>query len=515
MDLDTVLYCRVSTDNQADNGHGRDHQEEVLKTKCGIKKYGITRQFLEDYSAKDFNRPEWIKLEKFVKANKGKIKRVLFTKWDRFSRNMEEALRVIKLFRSWGVTLNAVEQPLDLEDPNNKVMLAMYLIMPEVENDNISSRTKDGMYRAAKEGAFLGTPPFGYTRVKYDKYASMIPNDDALLIQEIFERVSLGFASLEGIRKEYFDKGYNKVKQSFYNMLRNRAYIGQVKVPEYKGQEPYWINGLHDSIVDSETFAKVQDVLIGKRRNAKPPSKKNEALPLRGMLECGVCGNTLTGSISKGNGGKYGYYHCRGKCKNRIPTKLAEKLFKDDVLRSITVNENVLELYKEIIIDVQRRKLGYKATKIDAIKNQISETKMLIEKTEDKYADDQILPERFEGMITRYEQNLMNLNAELQVLQQTQKISRTVIDKAVDVLRNIPLLFTEANYEQKTELLGLIFPEKLIISKKECRTKSTNVVIELLCRVNAEFKRLGTKKAINNDGLSNLAPQTGLEPVTL
>lgn len=88
MKLDTIIYCRVSTDEQADKGFGRDHQKDVLTKFCEIKKYGIAKEYLEDYSAKDFNRPEWKKLESFVKANKKNIDRVLFTKWDRYSRNM-------------------------------------------------------------------------------------------------------------------------------------------------------------------------------------------------------------------------------------------------------------------------------------------------------------------------------------------------------------------------------------------------------------------------------------------
>ncbi len=114
MQLDTIIYSRVSTSDQADNGYGRDHQRDVLKAYCNINDYGIAKEYLEDYSAKDFNRPEWKKLEKFARANKKTIKRILFTKWDRFSRNLEEAMRVLRKLRGWGIIVNAVEQPLDL-----------------------------------------------------------------------------------------------------------------------------------------------------------------------------------------------------------------------------------------------------------------------------------------------------------------------------------------------------------------------------------------------------------------
>jgi site-specific DNA recombinase len=515
MELDTIIYSRVSTDDQADYGYGRDHQRDVLKTFCKINNYGIAIEYIEDHSAKNFNRPEWKKLEIYVKANRKTINRVLFTKWDRFSRNLLEAMRVIKKFRDWGIIVNAVEQPLDLFNPNQKIMLSMYLIMPEIENDNISSRTKDGMYRATKDGAFLGTPPYGFSRIRYDKNASLAPNEDAKLLSDIFNKVSLGVESLEGLRKQFKNKGYKKSKQTFYNMLRNRAYIGMVKVPKYRKEDSYWVDGLHDAIIDVATFNKVQDILEGRNRNAKLPSKKNDALPLRSFLECEYCGGTLTGSISKGNGGSYAYYHCRGKCNNRISAIITEKMFTDKVLKRININDNVLELYKEIIIDFQKRKRGDKGMEIKRTQSKINDTIILIESIEDKCAKNLIEPESFNRMLARYEENLLTLRAELEELKETTELPVKMIDRAFNTLKNIPQLYKNGSFEQKTSLIGLLFPKKLVISKNGCRTKETNIVIELLTRISKASQKLDTKKAIISDGLSNMAPPLGLEPRTL
>ncbi|WP_417213012.1 recombinase family protein [Bizionia sp.] len=515
MNLDTLIYSRVSTDEQANFGYGRDQQRDVLKTYCEINNFGIAKEYIEDHSAKNFNRPEWKKLESFVKANRKTINRVLFTKWDRFSRNMEEAMRVIREFRKWDISVNAVEQPLDLSIPNQKLMLSMYLIMPEVENDNISDRTKDGQYKAAKIDAFLGTTPYGYTRIRYDKNASMKPNEEAPLIKEIFNRVALGVDSLEGLRRDYVKKGYKKGKQTFLNMLRNRAYIGQVRVPQYKKEDSYWTDGRHDAIIDISTFSKVQDVLKGRDRNAKLPSRKNDALPLRGFLECELCGATLTGSVSKGNGGYYGYYHCRGECKNRISAIKTEKMFNDKILKNINVNGNVFELYKQILIDVQKSKRGNKTEEISQTNIKINDVIDNIEKTEDKYVNDLITLEVFNKMTNRYNKNLMSLRAELECLKESKELSTKLIDKAFEVLKNIPKLYRNGNFEQKTRLIGLLFPQKLTISKNECRTKEKNIVIELLTRINRTSKELENKKAIISDGLSTLAPPLRLELRTL
>ncbi|MDC1276930.1 recombinase family protein [Algibacter sp.] len=510
--MKTIIYTRVSTDEQAKNGHGRDMQSEVLNKYCEIKKIKIAKEFTEDFSAKNFNRPEWKKLESYVKANRKHIDQVLFTKWDRFSRNLEESMRVIRKFRNWGVLLNAVEQPLDMSIPSNKVMLSLYLILPEVENDEISRRTKDGLYKATKDGAWVGRVPYGYKRHKFGKYASLEPNKNHKLVYDIFIEVSLGLRPSEVIRRDFKNRGYNGCKQSFYNLLKNKVYLGMTKVPEYKKDDTYWIDGLHDAIIDKVTFNKVQDVLDGRNRNAKPPSKKNEALPLRGFLECESCGGSLTGSISKGNGGDYAYYHCRKKCKNRISALLAELMFKNEVLESVSVNDNVLELYKEIIIDIQKNRLGSKTKSMNQIKIKIDETTSKIENTEDKLANDEISSEVFNRITRRYEEDLMSLKAEYEELKGATGISTKIIENAVKTIKNIPQFYHNGNFETKTSLLGLLIPKKLIISKSKCRTKEQNIVIELLDRVNEAFGKLDTKKAIISDGLSNMAPSLGLEP---
>ena len=56
-------------------------------------------------------------------------------KWDRFSRNAGDAYQMINILRKLGVEPQAIEQPLDLSVPENKMMLAFYLAAPEVEND--------------------------------------------------------------------------------------------------------------------------------------------------------------------------------------------------------------------------------------------------------------------------------------------------------------------------------------------------------------------------------------------
>ena len=69
---------------------------------------------LQFHSAKTFNRPEWQKLLVDLKKQKNRPDLMLFTKWDRFSRNAPDAYQMIGTLRVLGVEPQAIEQPLDM-----------------------------------------------------------------------------------------------------------------------------------------------------------------------------------------------------------------------------------------------------------------------------------------------------------------------------------------------------------------------------------------------------------------
>ena len=513
--MNTVIYTRVSTDEQADKGFSLRHQKEMLEGFCGVKGYKILRHYEDDYSAKNFNRPDWMRLEGYVKANRKNIDQILILKWDRFSRNIEEALGKIRKFRDWGIEINSVEQPLDMSNPDNKIMLTLYLAIPEVENDKISQRTKDGILRAKKEGAYTAKPPFGYKRCRINKVASLEPNENAWMVKEIFEAVSQNIGSLEQLRKNYKIKGYPNCKQSFYNMLRSRTYTGEVQVPEHRKDEAYWHKGLHDAIVDKNTFDKVQFILENRKRKAKFPSIKNEAVPLRSFLKCQVCYENLTGSVSKGNGGSYGYYHCKNGCKNRIPVVKAHQLFEEQVLDKIVVNQNVLLLYKDIVKDTLNKRKGNHLGVVSDLEKEVEKTKRDLESIEDKLVSNEIDSVVFGRLSSRYGQKLEDLRVELLVAKENKENSLKYVDKAFKSISNFSKFYKKGNYDQKIAILGLLFSEKMLMSKVECRTIKQNIVVELLTRCNKGLVSFEKEKAIKNDGLSSLAPLQGLEPWTL
>lgn len=200
-------------------------------------------------------------------------------------------------------------------------MLAVYLVIPEVENDKIGIRVKEGMRKSMKEGYFTSTAPNGYLNIRTSDGKSTLTPDPIIapLIESVFNDYAKGIYSAEEVRQKYL-KELKISRNGFLALLKNPVYIGKILIKQYKNEEEMMVEGFHPAIIDSETFERVQLILKGKYKSQfRTIAKIDEALPLRGFLICPKCGKTLTGSGSKGRGGinTYFYYHCTRHCKTR------------------------------------------------------------------------------------------------------------------------------------------------------------------------------------------------------
>lgn len=207
----------MSTDEQADKGYSQRNQEEVLRKYCEINSIGIRDVIYEDHSAKTFIRPQWKKIVLNLKKYKNKTDLILFTKWDRFSRSAGDAYQMINMLRKLGVEPQAIEQPLDLSIPENKMTLAFYLVAPEVENDRRALNVFHGMRRAKKEGRYVSQAPVGYAnRSKEDgsKYIAL-KEPEASIMRCAFHELSKGIFSTEDIHRLDKKKGIKTGMHSF------------------------------------------------------------------------------------------------------------------------------------------------------------------------------------------------------------------------------------------------------------------------------------------------------------
>ncbi|WP_205686337.1 recombinase family protein [Chitinophaga parva] len=234
------LYVRVSTDEQKKKGFSLIEQEERLLKHCEINQIKVKGIFREDFSAKDFNRPEWKKLIKTIKNNKHRSpENILFIKWDRFSRNIEYAYQMIGVLRGLNTQAMAIDQPIDFEVPESIVMLAVYLSIPEAENNRRGMNTSDGMRRARKMGRWPTKAPIGYTNQISPEGRKIIKpkQPEADIIRWSFQEFSTGRYTISHVRRMANLKGLTCGRNNFWKVLHNPFYCGLVSVPATKNEE--------------------------------------------------------------------------------------------------------------------------------------------------------------------------------------------------------------------------------------------------------------------------------------
>lgn len=507
-----VLYIRVSTDEQA-LGYSLKHQQEQLERYCTIRNIKVLGLYTDDASAKSFARPAFQDLLGFVKASKGTVDLLLVVKWDRFSRNTADAFSMKRQLMNLGCSVQAVEQPLDESVPEHKLMLALYLAQPEVENDRRSLNTRAGMRKAMREGRWMSTPPLGYSSHREGNSKPFIrPNEDRHLISRAFYLISTSRSPIEHIRKQLYSEGLKCSRSNFYRLLKQVAYIGKISVPAW-GKEPGEIvTALHEPIVDEQVFYAVQERLDTKTLSRVPSAMPTSDFPLKGSLTCSRCKRTLTASHSQGNGGKYAYYHCQKGCKERIRVKDADSALQDH-LEQLKVAPEILELYDVVLHDLRKANSAQRTRQIKKLQDQLENAEELMRLTDERFVLREIERDSYERVKKGNRLQVAKLTRELIGLRE--EVVDIVEDfrLGINLLANLPDFYRNVDIEGKQRILSSIYPQKLTFENGKYRTNGENRLVTLISKDSNNLQAAENRKTLELEGLSSIVTRTGFEPV--
>jgi site-specific DNA recombinase len=519
------LYIRVSTDEQADKGFSQRDQAERLQSHCLRNNILATRIIFEDYSAKTFNRPEWSKLLAEMRKSKGKdFDYIMFTKWDRFSRNTTDAYQMIRtLSVDYQIEPIAIEQPLDLTIPESKTILAVYLSMPEVENDRRALNVIYGIRRAKKEGRWMAMAPVGYKNKSTEtgrKYIA-IEEPQASHMRWAFEQIAEGSLATEHVWMKARERGLKCSRANFWALITNPVYIGKVPIPAFKEEEAYLADGQHTPLISEVLFYKVQDVLeIRKRKFEKKGTKavSPRSLALRGFLICPKCGHIMTGSASRGKQRVYYYYyHCKSSCGVRFQADLVNTLFERN-LKQFVPKPGMAELFKAIICDSYIENGGISLTdqnrKLDQIADQNSRKARALELLINK----SISADEYQQIKKECENAIVRCEAELKELSQTvdQELDiEGLADLAVNNLKKLPEFYIAADSDIKRAIVGSIYNEKWVFDGETHRTPEINETAKLIYHINRNLRHKKTGAKSLSDFHSGEVSPTRFELISL
>ena len=419
---------------------------------------------------------------------------------------------MINTLTNHGLEPQAIEQPLDLNIPENKIMLAFYLAAPEVENDRRALNVIVGMRRAKKEGRWMATAPKGYKNVRIDNKPTIVPSDDAKHVIWVFEEINKGVLAPDQIRKAVNKKGFNVSRSYFWTMIRNPLYYGKIFIPAYKDEDAHYVKSVHETLISEELFYNVQDILNGKKRPTISTKQKDE-LPLRGFLTCSRCGGRLIGSASKGRLKRYFYYHCQPGCKERFR---AVDINKETIkkLKEISAMKEALKLYR-IIIEKELKKTSEDISDdTQKIRAEIAKNQERIDYAEKMMLDRQIDMAEYRSIKSKYEASIKKLKDEMNEATPDLANYKMYLDFGFNILENAERQYIAGTITPKRQMQCSMLNKKLVFDGKKYRTPCYHEDLELILnRVKdlAENKKGQSRK---KRLLSSEVVPTGIEPVS-
>lgn len=476
------LYVRVSTDEQKRKGNSLLEQENRLIKYCETHNVKIKGIFREDYSAKNFNRPEWKKLIAIIKKDRSReINNILIVKWDRFSRNIELAYEMIGILRKYNTQATAIDQPVELSVPESSVVLAFYLSIPEAENSRRALNTMRGIRLAKEMGRYPNKAPLGFINTEGldgRKYIKPIRHDAEILIWA-FEQLAKNFYAVDEIRRMVNAKGLECSKSNFWTLIRNPVYCGYVRIFSNDGTLQL-VKGIHEPIISEDLFQEVQNVIGTRRKAINKRDELKTIFVLKGYLRCPECDHLFTASVSKGRTKKYAYYHCAKQCKKRIRADQINESYNNQ-LQQFQLSSGALELFEMILKEEntyeQRTKYLRERTRLT---NKISEQQVIISKARKLLVAGILLLDDFSEMKREYTNMSATLTKEMETIEIKLRSIENQFNQDRKSLSEIFTYFQEMDTADKRQIINRFEPKILNIENRLVSLQPDKVISRIL-----------------------------------
>ena len=344
-----VIYARYSSDAQ--------RKDSITQQVDACKKYAENNDMnvIKIYKdeAKTGRNDDRAEFQRMLRESKqGAFEAVLVWKFDRFARNMKDALNNESILEENGVKVISATELIP-DGAIGIIVKAVLLGINEYYSVDLSEKTQRGSSANAQLGKFLGgTVPFGY-KIVNQEYT--LDEEKAPYVKKVFSMYASGKSVVEicqylndrGIKSSL---GANFNNNSLHHMLKNERYLGtyiykDVVIPNRIPQ-----------IIDKDLFDTVQKILIENKKNPARKRAKEEYI-LLGKLFCGHCrDNGVEEEYQKmvGHSGnskkKYCYYKCKNE-KNCGKKMVGKQLIEEYVLekcKSILTDKNINQIAKKI-----------------------------------------------------------------------------------------------------------------------------------------------------------------------
>ncbi len=493
--MNVVLYIRVSSNRQAEEGHSIEGQLQDLQNFCSRNEHVIVKEYIESVSsAYKGERPVFNQMLAEVTSNVFDVEAVIVYSLSRFARDLLYQLASIKKLEDSGIKLISATEPLPEDDMTFKSLTVVLGLVNELNSRQNAINVKSRLTQTAEAGYFTGGPvPFGYQSVACDptkknsRKKLVICEKEAEIVRKIYQLSLNGMRGkalgVKAIAKYLNDKAISNRGSKWsinavHRLLCSTTYFGEFvfgksrkdnKLPQVVVPVP--------PIIDRELFNSVQNGLQSRDVEQIHVKAIRSRSLLTGLIKCGNCGRGMT--VATGKSGKYKYYACATKLKNGVSLCDSKWVSKPNL--ELEVEELILKqvITKDFILDIIddiKVMLTSKHTQSESeLLKLCRKLKSIQQKLENSYeqiaAKESLIDDSYADYLTGLQHQRAELQEKIDMIKAQGNLPiRKFGDKQIEVfVKVMRRLFREQDDEAKKILyLSLlqevrVFPDKLIL----------------------------------------------------
>ena len=353
-----AIYTRVSTTDQAREGHSLEEQQKRLKARCVSNDYEVYKVYTDaGISGKSAeNRPAYQQMLKDMK--KGKFNLIMAFKMDRISRSIIDFEDFFKELKKYNCGIEFLCENIDTTGAAGMMFARILGIFAQFERELIQERTLVGVESAVNKGHFGGKPPLGYKHKldvsgKHKLKEWEIDKDEAKIVKEIFDLCASGktYFQISKLLKEKYPNVISSIKEdketgekkityrkwndsSISCILNNKCYMGTYEYRKcLENKDTIEIVDIVPKIISKELYNDCQEMIA---RNGRNYYRSKNYLFIQ-KLVCPHCGRIMAcNGVKNKMKNDYLYYKCKD-CGIYVRESLIENAL-------LTELNNLLEL---------------------------------------------------------------------------------------------------------------------------------------------------------------------------
>jgi len=203
--MQAIIYVRVSTSDQADNGQSLDAQEAKARAWAELNGYDVGAVHVDAglSGRRADNRPA---LQEAL-GNLSKDAALIVYSLSRLARSTRDAISIAEQIEKRGADLVSISEKIDTTTAAGKMVFRMLAVLAEFESDQISERTKLAMQHKKSKQEFTGGKRARYGFKRGDDGISLVPVESEQEVIALVKRYRSQGLTLRVISSELENAG--------------------------------------------------------------------------------------------------------------------------------------------------------------------------------------------------------------------------------------------------------------------------------------------------------------------